>query len=496
MSFPLRRTLARRAGWPPVAWFARVSILLAVAVFGFADFGSGSDLRSEIDRILSDPRLGDTRLGARVVDLDAGGVVYSVHAEEPFIPASNMKIVVSAAALDRLGADWSFVTRIYTRGAVQGGELRGDLVVWGNGDPNLSGRFYQDDPLYLPRGWVARLRERGVRNIRGDVVLDDCAFDREYRHPSWDPAQNDSWYQAPVSALSFNDNCIDVLVAAGEIGAPARVSLRPTTSYVRLENRLRTTRGGRAELRLVRRKGNSWVLDGTLPSGSTQRVLWATVEDPSLFLGTVLAEEFIRQGGAISGVVRMVSAPVVGKDSNLTLLVEQRSKLSDTIPIMNQRSQNLYAECVLKALGLACCGRGTFADGARAVGDFLQKAGLPPDQYVISDGSGLSRDGRLSPLVLTEVLAKIYRSPDADVFVNSLAEPGQGTLRRRLLGGEVEGRIFAKTGYIRSVSALSGYVFSRSGRAFAFSILVNDLRCSTAVVKSCQDEVCRTLANQ
>ena len=491
---PASSLLACRVrSWTPIAFPLAVCFALFLAPAAPAH---ASDLRAEIDRVLTEPALGSTRKSARVLDLGTGKVVYSYHAEDLLIPASNAKIITAAAALDRLGADFSFVTRFYAQGVVRDGTLEGDLVLWGNGDPNISGRFYDDDPLYLPRKWVTELRALGIKRVQGDLLIDDHAFDRVFRHPSWNPAESGLWYQAPVCALSFNDNCIDVLVRPGSPGARAHVSFRPSTSYLRLSNKLDTVASGPTAIRIDLNPSRTLTVAGAVRAGTGQRTMWKPVDQPALFLGTVVSEEFARQGGKISGRVRLADLPVVGRDRAARLLLEHRSTIAVTLAVMNKRSQNLYAENVLKTLGWKCFGRGTFPNGVRAVQDFLAELGFQPDEYVFADGSGLSRDARLSARIFTDVLAKMNREAYRDVFIHSLAEPGEGTLRKRFRGQDLGGRIFAKTGYVSGVSVLSGYVFSGSGRAFAFSVLMNDLPGSTRAAKSCQEEICDILCEQ
>jgi len=456
-------------------------------------------LRRRIDEVLASEKLGATRVAARVVTADAGKVLYSLRASQQLIPASNVKIVTSAAALHFLGADFRFRTRICARGRVRAGKIAGDLVVWGNGDPNISGRLYDDDPLALPNRWAKALARKGIREIQGDLILDDLAFDREYRHPSWDKAQHHRWYQAPAGALSFNDNCIDVHVRPGAAaGRRAIVTISPATTFVTLDNRVSTVAKGGAEVNLYRKIGSSRIsATGRVPASAGEAKYWVTIDDPALFFGTVFAEALARQGIQIAGGIRKAQSPTGADAESADVLIEHTSRLGDTIAVMSRRSQNLYAENVLKCLGWRQYGKGTFANGTRAMSDFLAALGHREKDCVLVDGSGLSKSARLSPAILTDVLAAMYRSKHRDVYMASLARPGEpGTLRKRMLTGDVRDAVFAKTGYVRGVSALSGYVKTRSAGVLAFSVLMNDLACPLATARSAQDDLCRILAEQ
>ena len=470
---------------------------LVAACVGTCD--AADVLRRRIDAALGDKKLGATRVGARVIAADSGKVLYSLRASEQFIPASNVKIITSAAALAYLGEDFRFRTRICARGRVRAGKIAGDLIVWGSGDPNISGRLYDDDPLALPNRWAKALVGKGIRQIQGDLILDDLAFDGEGRHPSWDKRQHHRWYQAPAGAISFNDNCIDVHVRPGAgSGGRAIVTISPATAFVTLENRISTVAKGAALVNLSREiDGTHIVATGKVPVSAGAATYWVTVDDPALFFGTVFAEALARQGIRLEGGIRKAQSPTGADGRSADVLIEHTSRLGDTIAVMNRRSQNFYAENVLKCLGWKRHGRGTFTNGTRAMSDFLSSLGYAKDSCVLADGSGLSKTARVSPAVLTDVLVAMNQSKHRDVYVASLARPGEpGTLRKRMRTGAVRDAVFAKTGYVRGVSALSGYVRTRSGGVLAFSVLMNELACPLATARSAQDALCQILAEQ
>jgi len=235
---------------------------------------------------------------------------------------------------------------------------------------------------------------------------------------------------------------------------------------------------------------------GSVPASAGEQTYFVTVDDPPLFLGAALAEALRAQGVRLAGAVRKARAPVAVDPSTTTVLVDHVSTLGGTIGVMNRRSQNLYAECVLKCLGWKRYGQGTFESGGRAVADFLDELGHPKGGYVFVDGSGLARGARVSPALICDVLRAMYCSESRDVYLASLARPGEsGTLAKRMKDPALREAVWAKTGYIRGVSALSGYVRTSSGRMLAFCILMNDLKCPLSTARAKQDEVCRILAS-
>ncbi|MGH9361970.1 MAG: D-alanyl-D-alanine carboxypeptidase/D-alanyl-D-alanine endopeptidase, partial [Thermoanaerobaculia bacterium] len=368
-----------------------------------------------------------------------------------------------------------YQTVLAAREGPRGGKL-GDLVVKGDGDPNISARFHNGDPTAVFRRWAAELKAAGVREVGGDLVVDDSRFDDVRFLPGWKGSQAGSWFSAEVGALNLNDNCIEVTVRPTRPGEAARVELSPPTAYVVVENRCRTSGEEKAEPVFHRRPGtNTVAVREGISLGRKEFTSSVTVHDPGLYFGTVLAEVLRREGLAVQGKVvrgkleeRAGAAPAV--------LVRRRSPLLDDLAVINKRSQNLHAEVLLKALGAQAESEGSVAGGARAIARFLGRAGIPAAGLQVEDGSGLSAGNRVSAATLAGVLGSIQRQGYFKQYLESLPVSGQdGTLKRRFRGRPSAGHVHAKTGYIARVSALAGYV-ERGGRHWVFAVLVNGLR--------------------
>jgi len=431
--------------------------------------------------------------GIYVSSLSDDHVVFRHNSNRQYIVASNAKLLTTAAALVRLGPDFTFRTTLYSNGDTNDGTLHGDLVLQGNGDPSLSGRFFNGNSLLIPQQWVEAIKRAGINRISGDIIVDDSAFDRHYVHNDWPQAQLSRWYCSQVSALSFNDNCLDILVLPGHaVGRPAQIAASPLTSYVRLLNKCRTTTGNR-NISVHRDHGSNVItVSGKCPLGSEPTQISATIHAPPLFLGTILAERLQANRIPFEGHVRFQN----GYDEPLkplTVVATTTSHLKDAIRIANSRSQNFYAEQIFKALGAKDAGNGSFRSGAIAVTDFLISIGLPKNSLTVADGCGLSRQNRYSPRQIVAVLTYMYGHQYSETFINSLAAGGSpnGSLRNRFQKHCLRRQLRAKTGSLSGVSTLSGYVIRPNGNSYAFSILSNSG--STARSRRMQDAIVEAL---
>lgn len=418
----------------------------------------------------------------------SGEVLAAHQAERALIPASNMKLLTTLAALELLGPDFAHETRVLVAGTPQDGVVPGHLFVVGGGDPTISRRF---DPSPLLSDWAAALHEKGLRRIAGDVVIDDRYFEALRFHPEWEASDGEEWYGAEVGGLTLNDGCLDVTVSGGADGPQVR--FEPPTEYFGLDVQARATgnkkehsfglaRSG-ADKRTLKVTGKVWTRAGGYESS-------VPVPDPGLFFATVLREALIRQGIAVDGVARRVKD---GETPGGLTVWQRRAPLPRTLEVTNQRSQNMYAETLLKTLGRVRRQEGSWAAGAAEVLAFARQAGVAAGQVEVSDGSGLSRQNRLSARALVTILQRGLNGPHAAIYLGSLATAGEeGTLRSRLrdLGPGVE--LHGKTGTMTNVHALSG-VLIKGGRRVVFSFVGNGPGPVRQALDEMAKEVARTL---
>jgi len=437
------------------------------------------------------------KVGVVARRLSDGREVFSFHGNEMFQLASNTKLFTTAAALLKLGADYEFRTTLIANGPVQDGALQGDLVVVGGGDPSFSSRVHPS-AMTVPREFVKAIQAAGIRQITGDLVMDDRLFDRVYRAPGWPKAEWLWWYAAPISALSFNDNCVEVKVTGGpEPDAPATITTIPSFPAMRFVNRCSTgARDRPGEVTFERDADGAIVVSGRLPIGVSRSETIA-VEDPALYLASALQTEMAKAGISLAGQARLVTDSEKPQPGSQEIFV-WKSRLVDSICAANQRSHNFCAEQILKTLGAARFGKGSFESGTAAVREFTRAAHLPDEAVTLVDGCGLSPEDCATPQAVSALLEVIFRSKIQDAFYSTLATNGQPetTLRNRLTDPAMRGRIHAKTGTIKAngVSALSGYAEATDGEIYAFSVIVNDFRPgAVGAATALEDSICYAL---
>ena len=467
-----------------------------------------SSLRRDLLAEIREPGWSSAEYGVLVVSLDRGDTLFSVNPDASLAPASNMKLFSTAAALYYLGPDFRFSTYLLGDGEIRDGVLHGDLLLFGTGDPAISGRMLRGSSAVLDQ-LVDSLYARGVRRIEGDVIGDGSYFDDVRLGPEWNPNDLNAWYGAPISALSFAENVVKLQVLpGGSAGEPARVQTEPATYGLAVTNAVRTVSSGRTSVRFER-EADGLVLRGQIARRHPGVVRNIPVVDPANFaaaaLYATLRERGIEIGGEV-GVMRDAERSRVGfaaltpRDHQgpppQVLAVHLSPPLSDIIRVTNVRSHNLFAEALLKSVGRIALGDGSFAGGARAVRYMLECEALTDSTTLnIVDGSGLSRLNRVTPRTTIQLLDYMRKDPAWETFHESLPEAGRprGEGLRRMGGTPASHNLRAKTGTIKRVSSLSGYVTAANGEQLAFSIIANNVP-STWRAKQTEDAIGARLA--
>lgn len=437
-------------------------------------------------------------IGVHVRDAASGDHLYGRGADAALIPASNMKLLTTGAALRVLGPDHVFETRI--------GWADDRIVIIGDGDPGLG------DPALLEESEPpvsvdemldaladAIVKAPAARARASGVYIDDRVFDREHVHASWPVDQLNRWYCAEVSGLNFHTNCLSFFFDADsdrgtrEGGAP-RVRLQPEVAgvgdWVSVRNKGEVVGKGRNTTWVARAAGarpaNEYTVFGNLRLDGSAMVDVA-VHDPSLFFGRLLAERLaarqieIDRGSGVGAKVGRVEA--AGGDAALTGFdpaVIVRTGMRDVLRRANTNSQNLYTEALLKGVGHAVTQEpGSWQSGASVVRMLLSEDLGPSHatKTMIADGSGMSRENRVAPETMTAWLGSLLTRPALGAaLLESMPEPGSGTLRRRFKDADLTNAVRAKTGSINGVRCLAGYVITPDGsEAVSFSVMVNDI---------------------
>jgi serine-type D-Ala-D-Ala carboxypeptidase/endopeptidase (penicillin-binding protein 4) len=460
------------------------ALVLGLAVAEAAD-PSPARLRKAIDPIVARPEFASAFWGIEVRSLTSGRTLYERNAEKAFRPASNMKLVTTAAALDAFGPDARIRTTVETAGRLDTlGRILGDVYLVGRGDPNLSARVAPGRPAAAFEAMADGLASGGVRRIEGRVIGHEGAFTGDRRGPDW--AWEDlAWgYGTEVSALSFADNQVEVTLKPGErVGDPAVLETVPRHGCLVVSSSVTTTQaappgsGAPAEedetVSLLREPGsNDARLAGRVPVGGGWDGRLA-VNDPALCAATVFAEVLEAKGIRVMAGASTSSAPL--PPDTRVLATHDSPSMTDIVRVVNKKSQNLHAEMLLRLVGLKVKGEGSAEKGHEAVADLAKRLGVPDQGWALVDGSGLARTDLLTPRGLVALLAAMDRHPHAAAFRESLPIAGlDGTLEKRMKGTAAEGRVTAKTGTLRLANALAGYVTTVRGERLAFAIVVNN----------------------
>ncbi len=433
--------------------------------------------------------------GVMIMRLSDSKILYEHDAHHVFLPASNNKILTSAAALEILGKDFKYKTRLCAASKVsQNGVLHGNLVLIGSGDPLLSPNNLKEI--------AQRVRKSGIRKITGALYYDDLLFDRQRYGDTWAWDDMDFYYSAQISALNINENMIFIQPHPGKSnGYPLRFDVGPVTGYVQIKNTATTgSAGSKSSLNITRLPGlNTILISGSIPvdiKPDKNLPVGVTVENPSRYAAYMLQKYLLADGVHIRQNIFEAQSPLL---SPIIIAEHVSEPLSALLRRLNKPSDNLMAECLLKTVGAKMNKQGTGGEtgtGAQAARDLFKKIGLDMSELNQSDGSGLSRTNYVSPSNILKLLAELSTRPDFPVFYNSLPIAGvDGTLKNRMKGTAAEKNCHAKTGYVSHASSLSGYVTSKDGILLGFSILMNNHLCPNKICTQTQDHIIDLLAN-
>ena len=485
-----------------------------------------AELQSRIGEIVRQPALEPGFFAVKIVSLDSGQIIFEQNANKFVRPASNMKLYTVAAALDRLTPDYRFITSVYAKEKPDKGTVKGDLIVYGRGDPSIAARFNNGDYFKGINDLADRIVGAGVKRVRGDLVGDESFFNGAPLGSGWEWEDLTWSYGAPVSALTVNDNAIDLMVKPGErVGAPVLITTGPPApSFMTIANRAITSaRDSRNELNIYRGLGaNTVEISGSVPLGGNGFSGSVAIPDPALAFASMLRDALVKRGVKIDGKLRTVNARSGGSSApdRFLALAKLPDHLTPPQPIeiaslqsppfsviaahTLKPSQNQYTELILRTLGktqLASVnetGRTTDNEGAglEIVKSFLRQTGVGESEIALNDGSGLSRNDMITANATVQLLTFMSRHKYFAQFRDALPIAGvDGTLRTRMKGTPAEGNVRAKTGSLSSVASLSGYVTTAAGEHLVFSMMLNNYPDASLVRRDSIDAIAILLAS-
>lgn len=450
-----------------------------------------AQISMELSSIVRNAALGQKGYaGVSVVDLNSGATLFSSRADDPMAPASNMKLLTSAAAVKVLGPDYAFITEL---------NITSDnkVVITGSGDPALGDPevMKERSPAETPHdlfNTFASVVADNHSKIK-EVVIDDRVFDRELIHPDWPRDQLERWYCAPVQGINIHSNVLAFYPSPGTPDTGPTCDLSPLSPWIQIENRSQRVYEGRNAVWVQRTDSDdNWVIRGSIRAPS-QSPIEVALHEPAKYLGNLLADRLSGKG-VIVGTGRRPQEAVrlAGQHETFNMpetpLARHVTSLDEILYRVNYDSHNLYAEALLKRMGNVVTGEPGSWDNGGAVIRMLVAEKLGPDHaasMIIRDGSGLSRENRVRPSTFTAWLYEMYHDDEVRPALLASLPRADTKLKSRFRFSELESDVYAKTGTINNVRCLSGYVINPdTGQGAAFSVLVNGLTTGDAVTNS------------
>jgi D-alanyl-D-alanine carboxypeptidase/D-alanyl-D-alanine-endopeptidase (penicillin-binding protein 4) len=447
------------------------------------------ELQNRLFEYVSQPKFDAGLFGVKIVSLDSGKTIFEHNANKLFSPASNCKLYTVALALNQLGGDYRIRTSLYAASQPNRfGTLKGDLIVYGRGDPTLNERLHSNDIFQALEPLVAVLTNAGVKRISGDLIGDESFFRGPPYGSGWDCEDLQFYYGAEVSALTINDNILKLSVkSGGQVGAPSKLSLLPATRYLILSNRTETVAaGGKRDIQFYRAPGENIVyVSGLLPLDDKGYTNEVTMHNPAGLFVTFFKEALAKHGIKVDGKLRTMTwldrqIRPFGLDKMVELGSVESPPMRDLAREIHKLSQNLYTDLLLAHLGALApatnglTGKTSEESGIGQLNAFLLRAGIPGGDVHFEEGSGLSRNNLATPNASVALLKSMSRHAEAAAYRDSLPIAGvDGSLKNRMKNTVAAGNVHAKTGTLRWANSLSGYVTTAAGEHLAFSIMLN-----------------------
>jgi serine-type D-Ala-D-Ala carboxypeptidase/endopeptidase (penicillin-binding protein 4) len=439
--------------------------LAAFVLVLFSSLPIHAATEASLRKIVTSYKIPQERLGLFAVDLAKPNhpVLLTINGEKNFIPASTTKVITATAILQKFGPSYKFQTDLLMDGTVEGETLKGALYLRGGGDPG----FVSETMWVL----VNEFYRSGIREV-GDIVVDESLFDDVRFDASRDPERNDRAYDAPIGAMSFNWNSINVFVRPSEPGQPPHVFLDPEMEGWKVSNRAKTTKSGEVDVRVSRSDGEMIFVDGKIPATLNEKVVYKNVPDPVQWSGQGLKAFLLQRGIHVKGKVRAGTTP-----ANAKLVAHADSKpLSQIVGDMMKFSNNFVAEMLTKDLAAKFAKTPAhLEDGVKVIRDTLIEMGLKADRFSFVNPSGFSRKNNIKPADLAFLLSENYKrfSYEPEYLAAMPLAGIDGTLKSRFKNSNAIGWVRAKTGHLNGVVGLAGFAGQKDGGATAFVFIFN-----------------------
>lgn len=437
---------------------------------------SQTAFENQLNSFLNNPEYKHAAVGIHIAETESGKPVFELNPDKLFIPASVLKTVTSAAALEILGPDYRFHTRIGYSGKIVNGVLQGDIIIVGGGDPALGSEYFKEHyfaPHFL-EVWVRKLKTAGIKSIQGNLVLNTFLYDEEQIPRTWIWEDIGNYYGAGASALTVYDNMFRISFRSPATSGMATeiISVYPRPEGLKFENKVLSSDINSDQAYVFGSPTDGTrVIRGTIPKNRKA----FTIKASNPFPETLLADEFIHllahEGVFISGKTIFQN---VSETEFKEIWVTESPALGEIVKVLNYESVNLFAEHLVKQIAAEETGIGNYKTGLMLISEYWKNKGLDTNQLFMEDGSGLSHFNAVSPAFLSSVLNKMAGSEkNTVVFKNSLPAAGQGTLAHFTTQSFLPQTFRAKSGSMTRVRCYTGYMQANSGQNFTFTIMVN-----------------------
>ncbi|MFA7419384.1 MAG: D-alanyl-D-alanine carboxypeptidase/D-alanyl-D-alanine-endopeptidase [Melioribacteraceae bacterium] len=465
-----------------------ILFLILISFSGCTTFNQNKTLVVQrIDSVLVSPLFTTAQAGISVIDLKSKEPIFQQNEKKLFRPASNQKLLTTAASYIFLGTEYKFSTSLFHTGEILDSVCSGDVFYVGGFDPEFSSANL--DSL------TRELKKFGIKKINGNLYADVSSMDSLFWGEGWMWNDDPATYIPYLSPLTINKNTIKVFFEPGQVGTPAKIKLFPQTSFFKIENGSTTIDSGKPNFIIDRdwlRRRNSIFVGGTIQQSAPKDSAEFNVFDPAFYFLTLAKESLERNGISLAGKIDTLTLP-----QNARKVFAFERNIMPVVTYTNKVSDNLNAELLFRALAKkASSSKASSQNGKKLVDSLIVLSGANPKVYRVTDGSGLSYYNLTTAELLSKVLVYMYNQENTtfDAFFNSLPIGGvDGTLSNRYKNSQARGNVFAKTGTISGVASLSGYIKTKKENWLAFSILVQNYVGSSTEARKIQDKLCEIL---
>lgn len=465
--------------------------------------GLGLAVPSSAQSIIFSPEIVQTVENSKAYDAfwsvivrdSTGKILEGYNFDKLVHPASNLKLLTSAAILDELGDDFTYKTGMYGFGYQEGGTWQGDIIIKGTGDPSISGEYYNEDRFHVFDKFFTAIDTLGIRQINGDLIGNNAYFDQQPYPKGWSWDDLSFYYGVETSALSFNENAVDLTVFAdNEVGETPRIQWFPfDTDFVNFINEQVITPSSSEYDEFYRRilGTNTIILRSKVPQNYVEKESLSVMNASMFFMDTF--KKYLRDGAiALGGRIIIDEQKQDGNEEEYTLLAMHESEpVRDLLKQINKESSNFYTEMMLKTAAAEHYGtQGSTELGLALVKDFAVSMEMDTTKIELTDGSGMAPATLMTVEDLTKLMVKMQERPDFSAYKSSMSLAGiDGSLQHRFKNTPLYRKIYGKTGFVSGVRALSGYMTAASGKPLIFSIVTNNHSEKTSYIDAVHESI-------